>query len=120
MASEWTVITATVSSCRINLLESYSEHSNYTVGFEYFVDGISYGGRYKTGTPVEPGHQFEVTYNPENPRQNTGSDPGQTLAARILIWIGGACLAALLIYLNEKYRLHLGPDDAPPNLLAPK
>ena len=103
MASDWIVTTATVSSCGIDLLESGSEQSGYIVSFEYFVNGISYGGRYKTRTPVEPGHQFEITYNSEDPRQNTGSDPAQSLATQILVYTCGALLAALLIYLSEKY-----------------
>jgi hypothetical protein len=103
MTSEWIITTATVRSCSLKLFTNDADESTYIVSFDYFVNGSSYSGRYTAGTLVEPDHQFEISYDPDDPRRNSGTDPTQSVGGRIFVWIGGACLAAIIIYLSGKY-----------------
>jgi hypothetical protein len=75
--------------------------TTYLATFEYTVNGTNYRGKMNTGTPVAIGHRFEISYDPMNPSRNTGSDY-QITWIRVVAWVIGASLAALVIYLQER------------------
>jgi hypothetical protein len=72
--------------------------------FEYEVNGRRYSGKISRGTPVAIGYRFEISYDPMNPSRNIGSDD-QTTWIRVVSWIIGAALAALAIYLQERWSI---------------
>ena len=46
----------------------------YVVTFSYSADGQTFKGTYRTNSPQECGHDFEILYDPKHPHKNTGSD----------------------------------------------
>jgi hypothetical protein len=79
----WSECTATVTDCKRTFETSVDETSprdgvyvlpEYIVTFEYQVNGQTHRGKYRTGWPVEDGHEFTILYNPDDPATNTGSD----------------------------------------------
>jgi hypothetical protein len=72
---------------------------NTTRKLSYVVDGRVLEGSYRATFPQDCGHSFEILYDPEAPRRNTGSD---MLDNRWLKWgagIIGIGLALLAIWL---------------------
>jgi len=74
--------------------------TRYVVTFEYFVNSQRYVGKTSRSTPVPKGHHFEISYDPNNPSRNTGSD----LATRWIWWVVGIGVAAAIAYLKHRYR----------------
>jgi|HubBroStandDraft_6_1064221.scaffolds.fasta_scaffold1940057_1 hypothetical protein len=79
----WSECTATVIDCKRTFETSVDETAprddiyvlpEYIVTFEYQVNAETYSGKYRSGWPVEDGHEFTILYDPGNPTANTGSD----------------------------------------------
>ncbi len=97
----WHQVRATVTGCRRTLMSSlfvenpresvYSGPTSpeYIVSFSYSVAGVTYTGSYRAGSPSREGHHFEISYDPNNPARNTGSD-------LINIGMGRLVMAALV------------------------
>lgn len=114
--AQWLTTTATVTRCRrtirsffeagvISQTAEIPEPTTYVAFYEYYVSGRRYSGRYERSTPVDPGHKFDLSYNPNQPSQNTGGDlsPLPTLA-RVVIWILTGMFVAGAIYLDHRFR----------------
>jgi hypothetical protein len=103
----WIVTQATIISCRKTFLSGGIDETGqtnlatYIAIFEYEVSGKRYRGRINRGTPVAIGHRFEISYDPMGPSRNTGSDY-QVTWIRIVAWVIGASLAALVIYFQKR------------------
>jgi hypothetical protein len=105
----WKVTTATITACRVSFMSGGVDYKlgglplpiEFVVTFEYQVNGISYSGKMKSDTPAEPGHQFEISYNPSRPSRNTGSD-FQITWFRFAIWVVGALIIGIAIYFENR------------------
>jgi hypothetical protein len=75
---EWDSAKATIIACELRRPEGLSVEDycppGYVVTFSYSADGQTFKGRYRTNSPQECGHEFEILYNPKHPSRNTGSD----------------------------------------------
>ncbi len=76
--------------------------TTYIATFEYQVENKKYSGKMERGTPVAPGHHFEISYDPSNPSRNTGSDPEFTWRFRIVVWTIGAVVIGAIIYFQNR------------------
>jgi hypothetical protein len=79
-ADDWVSTRATIIACEQRLLgqenlknEGYIP-PEYVVTFLYSADGQTFKGTYRTNSPQECGHNFEILYDPKHPHKNTGSD----------------------------------------------
>lgn len=95
----WIECTATVTGCKRTFETSVDETiprdelyvlPEYVITFEYPVNGKTYSGKYRTGWPVEDGHEFTILYDPENPAINTGSDSMRDAWNRFAHEVGSA------------------------------
>ncbi|WP_396127212.1 DUF3592 domain-containing protein [Edaphobacter bradus] len=113
--SGWNVTRATVTSCRRSFNSFFSAGvisdtggpptpTTYVAIFEYQVSGTKYSGKMRRSTPIEPGHHFEISYDPKHPSRNTGSDFQGPWWFRIMVWTLGAALGAALIYLDRLFK----------------
>ena len=73
--------------------------SEYDVTFSYEVNGRTYGGNYRTTSPQESGHIFEILYNPKYPNENTGSDILPKPWVKVTTIVLGVILALIGIWL---------------------
>jgi hypothetical protein len=105
----WITTTATITSCRAAFLADHETGSEYIAAFKYQVNGKPYAGKFKRNSPVEAGHQFEISYDPNDPSRNTGSDVQFTMWGRFIFWIVGGAIAFLLIYLSNLYGCETKP-----------
>jgi hypothetical protein len=100
--AEWSIALATVVLCRENFLPGGADetlHTTYTVIYEYEVQGRKYQGKYKRDSPVDPGHQFEVAYDPQRPDRNTGAEnQPQSTVSIIFGMVLGTVLILLFLY----------------------
>ena len=77
---DWIRTKAIIIACKQRLLggENLSGEGylppEYIVTFSYSVDGQTFEGSYRTNSPQECGHEFEVLYDPKHPSRNTGAD----------------------------------------------
>jgi Protein of unknown function (DUF3592) len=102
--NDWITTTATITSCRAAFLSGgnrYESLSEYIAAFQYQVNGKTYTGKFKRNSPIEAGHQFEISYNPNDPSRNTGSEVQFTVLGRFITWIVGGAIAFLLIQLSH-------------------
>jgi hypothetical protein len=77
--SDWVSAIATIIACEQRRPEGLSLEGEYcppgyVVTFTYSADGQTFNGTYKTNSPQQCGHDFEILYNPKHPSRNTGSD----------------------------------------------
>jgi hypothetical protein len=111
----WNVTRARVTSCRRSFASFFAAGgisndggpatpTEYVAIFEYEVNGTKYLGKIRRSTPVEPGHSFEIAYDPKHPSRNTGSDFQGPWWFRVIVWTLGAALAAALIYLDRLFK----------------
>lgn len=109
MDDHWHPATATIVGCRRTFeslfwywdirIGNYSPpEPEYVISFTYSVQGRDYRGKYKAGSPQEPGQSFEIMYDPTSPSRNTGTDWVQTPLTKVLIWVMGGAVAALMIW----------------------
>lgn len=108
----WRSVTATVLACSETLLSRWTgdsvtseggyEASPYIIAFSYVVDGKTYYGKLKLGSPRAAGHTFEIQYDPLCPEENTGSDRKPAVWFRVLIYILGTLMAILLIWMGHR------------------
>jgi hypothetical protein len=80
LSDDWVSTRASIIACKLTRaggvglsLEGYYP-AEYVVTFTYSADGRTFKGRYRTNSPQECGHNFEILYNPRHPSRNTGSD----------------------------------------------
>ena len=78
LPGEWVSARATIIACELRRpgglsVEDYCP-PGYVVTFSYSADGQTFKGTYRTNSPQECGHYFEILYNPKHPSRNTGSD----------------------------------------------
>src|SRR5450755_425994 len=77
---DWVSTRATIIACKQLLLgrENLSSEGylppEYIVTFSYSVAGQTFKGTYRTNSPQECGHDFEILYDPKHPSRNTASD----------------------------------------------
>jgi hypothetical protein len=100
---DWITTTATITSCRAAFMTDAETGSEYIATFQYQVNGKTYAGKFKRSSPVDACHQFEISYNPNDPSRNTGSDVQFTMRGRFTIWIIGGAIVLLLTYLSNLY-----------------
>ena len=90
VGNDWLPALATITACEQTGQEGFSDEgytsAQYRVSFSYVAAGQVLEGSYRATFPQECGHSFEILYDPEKPRRNTGSD---TLDNRWLRWVGG-------------------------------
>jgi hypothetical protein len=109
---EWRVATATVVVCRRSFrsfFEAGTVHqtggpatpTDYVTTFEYEVEGKKYFGKARRGTPVKPGHCFSISYDPNHPSSNTGSDNQGPWWFRLILGLMVLASVSLLIYFDH-------------------
>jgi hypothetical protein len=100
--TEWSIALATVMFCREIFLPGRADetlHTTYTVTYEYEFQGRKYQGKYRRDSPVDPGHQFEVAYDPLRPDRNTGAvNQPQSTVSVIFGVVLGTVLILLFLY----------------------
>jgi len=85
----WIETTATVAACelikhapriRTGRIANFEmpDFSRYAVTFTYHALGQQHSGQYIAHADVPLGHTFAITYNPENPEENSGSEDDLT------------------------------------------
>jgi hypothetical protein len=97
----WRPTMAVVTACGRTWDSSFTDESSvdfeagysfarFRVTFSYDVDGKIYYGKYKSGSPVDIGHSFEILYDPNDPASNTGSDVTSKLGTvvGVILFIG--------------------------------
>jgi Protein of unknown function (DUF3592) len=101
--NDWIETTATVVSCRArwqNLIGfgyripfGMSDSPGYVVTFFYEADGRTFDGKFQATIPYDAGHTFKISYDPDDPKKNTGADYSSwfmhiiAIGAGILVWI---------------------------------
>jgi hypothetical protein len=107
----WKEVTATILSSTYHparlrdLSDDHVDSSFFVVSFSYTVDGKLFIDEYERSEPLERGHEIAILYNPLKPSENNLSEVAPRLGSRIVVWIGGAILAALVIYLAKHFDL---------------
>jgi hypothetical protein len=102
-STEWPIATATIIRCSENLLPGGTDetlHATYTVTFEYEVGSKRYQGTYKRDSPVDLGHQFDISYDPKQPYRNTGTDSQRRSPLSVIfsLILGTAVVIAFLYF----------------------
>jgi hypothetical protein len=107
--AEWVVTRATITGSRQTLLSSFAgdrtnlgeyDSPTYIVSFSYKANGRTLYGSYKANSARKIGHTFEVSYDPDHPRRNTGTDFASGWI-KVAVWILGGCMAALAIWFKH-------------------
>jgi hypothetical protein len=108
----WRLTMATVTDCRRTFATSMIDETaisdegyqaaEFTITFSYIASGQTYFGKYKAGSPEEPGHTFEIQFDPSHPERNTGSDLPRTAWTTVTAVIVGGAIALLLIWLSHR------------------
>ncbi len=78
------------------------EQAEYLVTFAYSVGGKTYRGQYKSGSPPEDGHTFEIQYDPRHPESNTGTDLALRPWVKAFTWIVGGVLTIAAIWFFDQ------------------
>ncbi|MBB5344413.1 DUF3592 domain-containing protein [Tunturibacter empetritectus] len=113
-SDNWKEVTATVLSSTYHparlrdLSDDYQDNSFFVVSFSYTVDGKLFVDEYERSEPLDRGHEIVILYNSSKPGENNLSEVAPTSRSRIVGWVGGAILAALIIYLAKHFDL---PDE---------
>lgn len=105
----WRPAKAVVTACRRTWDTSLTDESSldsegffysasFLITFSYEVDGRTYRGKYRSGSPVDLGHSFEILYDPNDPAMNTGSDVTSKLGT-----VTGWILAVGLLWVLAHY-----------------
>lgn len=76
--------------------------AEFTITFSYTANGKTYFGKYKAGSPEEPGHTFEIQFDPSNPRRNTGSEMPRRPWTTVVTCIVGGVIALFVIWLSHR------------------
>ena len=112
----WPITMAKVVSCQYQFAkfkdmadDSLTDKSYFLITFSYVVAGEIYLQTYEGHTNYELGHLFQVGYDPSNPQTNTYSEPIQSKRSKILAAAIALGIAALFIYLGEKFDLNDWP-----------
>jgi Protein of unknown function (DUF3592) len=110
--SAWKEVTATILSSTYHPSrlrdypgEGYQNNSFFVVSFSYTVDGKLFVDEYERSEPLDRGHEIAILYNPSKPSENTLSEKSPGIRPRIIVWIGGAILGALLIYVAKHFNM---------------
>jgi hypothetical protein len=113
-SAPWKTTTATVLSSEFHYtrlkdldLESSEDKSFHAVHFRYTVDGKDYFDSMELYDPLNPGEELAISYNPENPQENTASQPKLSKRGRTIAWIAGVAILALLIHLSNRLDIPL-------------
>jgi len=110
-SKNWKEITATILSSTYHparlrdLSDDYQDNSFFVVSFSYTVDGKLFVDQYERSEPLDRGHEIAILYNTSKPSENTLSEERPGIRPRIIVWIGGAMLGALIIYLARHFDL---------------
>lgn len=108
LPGEWVSARATIIACEQRQPEGLSLEGEYcppgyVITFLYSADGQTFKGTYRTNSPQECGHDFEIFYNPKHPNRNTGSDAltrsWVTMTAFVLVVI--ALLAGMWLCVKQ-------------------
>ena len=102
-ATDWTITTATVSSCNwdevppTELLASKGSRRysrKYRVIFQYLAGAEQLMGEFVSREEWTEGTTFELRFNPDNPGEYSVQQGKESLTAKLLIW---GLIAALVI-----------------------
>ena len=80
--------------------EGFYQSATFRITFSYEIEGKTYSGKYKSGSPVEIGHSFEILYDPQDPAGNTGADvvPGRLVRVSACILAIGLVLLLVRVF----------------------
>jgi hypothetical protein len=76
----------------------------YAVTFTYKANGQQYSGRYIVHAEVAAGHTFTICYDPEDPKNNSGSEDSLILHPKMLRLV--AVIAVFLLLLAKHWFRH--------------
>jgi hypothetical protein len=104
----WIETTATVIACelikrapriRASRVATFEmpDFSRYAVTFTYHANGQQHSGQYVAHTDIPLGHTFAISYDPENPQDNSGNEDDLTFHPFRRRLIVGAALILILL-----------------------
>jgi hypothetical protein len=94
----WSAAFATVTASRSTYNSwSLDDPAEFLITFSYSAEGKVYTGKYKAGSPKDVGDTFEISFNPDNPQENTGEDPKLKPWVRAFAIILGTLVTLILI-----------------------
>jgi hypothetical protein len=111
----WIETTATVAACELIKHGPHTSTSRtanlqlpimprYAATFTYHANGQRYSGQYIVHAEVIAGHTFTISYDPEDPQNNSGSEDSLSLHPKMLRFV--IAIAVLLLLLTKHWFLH--------------
>jgi hypothetical protein len=83
--------------------ENYIDNSYFIVTFSYTVNNQLFVDTFEAYIVYEVGQEFELAYDPKNPKSNNCSMPPESIQSKILFWLAAITGAILLFYLSRKF-----------------
>jgi hypothetical protein len=115
--TQWIATTATVVSSdfhytRLRDLDFEShcklDQSFNLIHFRYLVDGLEFFGTIQMYNPMSPGDPLAISYNPDDPAQNSTAPRKIRIRVRLAVWAVGIAMTAAFILLCNHLSL---PSD---------